>query len=98
MKKQLPNIAVISKCIVKTKTNNDELCKQYFDLIIGDDHPEELVLGIRKLVLSSEIWLYNDMEVLREFNGKTLYQQRFSIKISTFEKALKLLEQNSIFK
>ena len=98
MKNDIPKLAVISKCFVKTRTNNDELCKQYFALIIGDDHPEELVLSIRKLVLSSEIWLYRDMEILREFNGKTLYQQRFSIKTSTFEKAQKLLEKNSTFK
>ena len=94
MKYPIPNIAIISKCFVKAKTNNGDFCKQYFSLIVGEDQPDELVLSIRKLVLSPEMWLYRDMEILREFKGKTLYQQRFSIKVSTFEKAHKLLIKN----
>ena len=98
MKNDIPKLAVISKCTVKTDTGAGELCKQYFKLIVNIENSSELILSIRKLVLSDKTELYQDFTELRKFKGKILFVQNFSIRTSTFEKAQKLLEQNSIFK
>jgi len=94
MKNEGAKIAVISKCFIKNKTKNGDICKQYFLLYVSDTEPDELSLQIYKFVLSSDRELYYDYIKAREFNGKTLFFQDFGIRISTFEKAQKLLMQN----
>ena len=98
MKNEIPKLAVISKCTVKTDTGAGELGKQYFKLIANIEKPGELILYIKKLVLSDRIELYRDFTELRKFKDKILFAQNFSIRTSTFEKAQELLEQNSIFR
>ena len=90
-----PRIAIVSKCVIKNKTNADELCKSYFTLLIGEDKPSELVLVIRKYILTDKKGLcYQGFIVSKTFKNKALYMQRFSIKTSTLEQAQKLLDIN----
>jgi len=88
---KLPNVAVISRCTIKSDTNAEDKCKQYFKLLISEDKPEEVALMIKKYVLTDNKELYLDFEPLRTFRGKTLHMQIFSIRIGTLEKAWNLL-------
>ena len=91
---KLPNIAVVSSCVIKSDTNANELCKQYFKLLIGEDKPDKLALMVKKYVLTDRTDLYRDFKALRTFKGKTLYMQIFSIRVSTLQEAHKQLIKN----
>jgi len=95
---KLPNVAILSSCIVRTKSLAGDLCKQYFKVAIGEDTPEEPALLIRKLVLSNHTELYTLFKALKTFKDKTLYEQGFSVRLSTLDKAQKLLVKNQILK
>ena len=93
---KLPKIAVLSRCIIKNDTNANELCKQYFSIIVGEDKPTELVLSITKYVLTKRTALYkHGFKAIRKFNSKTLFMQIFSIKINTLQEANRLLTINN---
>jgi hypothetical protein len=92
--KKTPMIHVISRCTIRNKTKNGDLCKQIFMLYVSDTEPEELTLSIRKFVLSDDKELYFDYLKLKTFKDKTLFFQDFGIRVSTFEKAQKLLVEN----
>ena len=91
---KLPKVAVVSSCIIKSDTNANELCKQYFKLLISEDKPDELALMVKKYVLTDRTDLYRDFKELRTFKGKTLYMQIFSIRVSTLQEAHKQLTNN----
>ena len=91
---KLLNVAVVSSCIIKNNTNANESCKQYFKLLIGEDKPDELVMMVKKYVLTDRTDLYHRFQIMRTFRGKTLYVQIFSIRVSTLQKAHKQLTNN----
>ena len=92
---KLPNITVLSKCIIKNTNSENEMCKQYFKLLVSKDKPEELILVVTKYVLTDRSRLYLNFKALRTFRGKILYMQIFSIKMDTIMQAQKLLTINN---
>ena len=88
-------IAIISKCIIKNTNSENEMCKQYFKLLVFRDKPEELILVVTKYVLTDRSRLYLNFKALRTFRDKTLYMQIFSIKMDTIMQAQKLLTINN---
>ena len=76
------NIAVVMpRFFIKSKTNDGEFAKQYF-LAIKSDTTEPALI-IRKLVYTDNYELYADFKLLKNYKGKGLFEQRYSIKIST---------------
>lgn len=87
--RQLGYNVIMSRFFIKSKTNANEHAKQYFIALENDDY--ESCLIVRKLVLSSDERLCHDFEILREYKGKFLFEQRFSIKLETLSNVLKVL-------
>jgi hypothetical protein len=81
MNKALNIAVVMPRFFIKSKTNDGEFAKQYF-LAIKSDTTEPALI-IRKLVYTDAYELYADYKLLKNFKGKGLFEQRFSIKIST---------------
>jgi len=80
----LPICSVIARFIKRSKTNENELAKQYFVLIESDG--KDTALAIRKYVLiNSGFGMYEHygFQLMKEFKGYRLYRQVFSIKIDT---------------
>jgi len=84
------NIAVVmSRFFIKSKTNDGEFAKQYF--LAVDSDTTEPALIVRKLVFTDNYELYSDFELLKRYKGKYLFQQRFSIKLSTLNTVIDAL-------
>lgn len=80
----LPICSVIARFIKRSKTNENELVKQYF-VLIGSEG-KDTALAIRKYVLINsrfDIYEKYGFQLLKEFKGYRLYRQVFSIKIDT---------------
>jgi len=90
----LPICSVIARFIKRSKTNENELAKQYF-VLIGDEG-KDTVLAIRKYVLiNSRFEMYEryGFELLKEFKGYRLYKQVFSIKMNTLNEVVGWLNE-----
>lgn len=71
---------IIAQLIVRSKTNEDELAKQYFTYVqMGD----KSALVIKKLILSAHKRLPN-CKCVRKYEGKHLLMETFGIKPDTF--------------
>lgn len=86
---KLPICSVIARFIKRSKTNDNELCKQYF--IIAGSEGKETALIITKNVLTKENFeMYEKygFEILKQYKGYRLYNQVFSIKLSTLSEVV----------
>ena len=82
---------------VKSKSIDGlDSAKQSFIVLQMDNKPPVLV--IRKRVLTERFFsgYYNQygFKRLKEYKGKTLCEQNFSIRLDTLDKAMKLLNNN----
>lgn len=90
VRKEALNLAIVMpRFFIKSKTNDGEFAKQYF--LAVDSDTTEAALIIRKLVFTDNYALYSDFELLKQYKGKYLLQQRFSIKLSTLSKVIATL-------
>ena len=71
---------------IKSKTNNDEFCKQYFVVVSKDNIAPSLI--VKKLVLSEDFELYRDCKIIKTFKDKGLFLKTFGLKIDTLNKVL----------
>lgn len=85
-------IVIMQKFFIRSKTNNGEFAKQYF--IVSKSDIYEPALLVRKLILSGDHALYKEVELLRIYKGKGLYEMKFSIKISTLKMVIETLFKN----
>lgn len=91
-RKEALNLAVVMpRFFIKSKTNDGEFAKQYF-LAVSSDTTEPALI-IRKLVFTDNLPLYSDFELLKQYKGKYLLQQRFGIKLSTLSKVIAVLNE-----
>lgn len=67
--------------IIKSKTNNNDLAKQYF--IIYGTNEDDICLIVYKYVLSSDFDLYKDHKLVKTFKDKGLYFIHYSIRLET---------------
>ena len=74
---------------IKSMTNNNELCKQYFEVLSSDTMEEALV--IRKLVYTTDFELYKDYTIIKEQGNKRLVETWFSIKMKTLQSVITAL-------
>lgn len=76
---------LISKKVIKSKTNDNEFAKQYLYLL--SDIEKDTTLIVHKFVLVTEhrLKVYNQFgfETLKQYNDKYLVKQVFSIKLKT---------------
>lgn len=82
---------------VKSKSiDGIDLGKHSFIVVKMDNKPPVLI--IRKRVLTERFFngYYNQygFKILKEYKGKTLCEQTFSIRLETINKAIKLLNNN----
>ena len=76
--------------VLKSETNDNELCKQIF-FIAGKDGMEDALI-IHKRVLTKQYETYYKSygyRSLKSFKGKVLCEQVFSIKNTSLNKAIK---------
>ena len=84
------NIVPLKMKIIRTKTNQGELCKQQMYLLANLDPitPEDgLVLMIKKTILSDNLDGCHVTGIInrKTFKGKYLIQQIYSIKLTTLQ-------------
>lgn len=87
---KLPICGVIARFIKRSKTNYNELCKQYF--IIAGSEGKETALIIRKNVLvkeNFEMYEKYGFELLKQYKDYRLYKQVFSIKLTTLSEVVR---------
>ena len=77
--------------IVKSKTNNGDLCKQIFYLLVENNNPETYALICNKYVLSGDSELYNKDKILRKYKDKYLFFSVYGVKLRTLSKVLQWL-------
>lgn len=98
IKYQGHNILVgMHRFFIRSKTNAGELAKQSFKVIISDTAEPALI--IRKLVLTDNFRLYKGFNLLKIHKGRGLFEQRFSIKLSTLKtvfNALSVYNKNNL--
>ena len=76
------NISVVMpRFFIRSKTNAGEFTKQSFLAITSDTTESALI--IRKLVLTDNFELYRNFKLIKKYKGRGLFEQRFSIKLST---------------
>ena len=91
---QLPQAIVMARYCIRSKTNVGEFAKQYFRILSIEKMDTALV--IVKLILTEdadEMYYKNRYELLKEFKGKKLYRQVFSIKAGTLIEALSFFNE-----
>lgn len=89
-KSKLSTCSVIARFIKRSKTNDNELCKQYF--IIAGIEGKETALIIRKNVLIKEnfqIYEKYGFELIKRYKQYRLYKQVFSIKLTTLSEVVR---------
>lgn len=77
---------VISKCSIRTLTNENKPCKQY--CVVASEDGMDTSLIIEKYILAEDDFETLEMlgfELRKEFKGKRLYYQIFAIKLNTLE-------------
>ena len=74
---------IVPKFYIKSRTNSGDIGKQSFLVIRGDISEPSLI--IRKLALSSDFSLFKEFKLLKRFKDNGLFEQRFSIKLSTLK-------------
>lgn len=83
--------------ILKSNTNDNEICKQRFFIAGNPDNIQmEDALIIYKRVLTEKYEDYYrkyDFQKIKSFKGKVLCEQVFSIKISSINKAIDFFNQ-----
>jgi len=90
MNGKLPICGVIARFIKRSKTNDNEFCKQYF--ILAGKEGMETALIIRKNVLTKQNFdMYEKYgyELLKQYKEYRLYKQVFSIKLSTLSEVVR---------
>jgi hypothetical protein len=81
-RKEALNIGVVMpRFFIRSKTNDGEFAKQSFLAITSDTTEPALI--IRKLVLTDNFELYRNFKLIKEYKDRGLFEQRFSIKLST---------------
>ena len=80
---------------INTKTNWGEFAKQRFCIVWKEDMDKALV--VEKLVLTHRIKSYTSSgyQNLKEFKGKALCRQQFSIKLTTLNEVIKWMKSIS---
>lgn len=86
--------AVIARFSLKSKSNFGELCRQTFRIISKPDDIENQVLAITKIIYTDRTELYEQYGFikLKEFKGKILYKQVFSIKVNSLQDAFRFFQ------
>jgi len=75
---------------IKSKTNNKEFAKQYFMILASETTEPALI--VRKLVYTNDYELYcDDFDILKKYKDHFLFQQIFSIKLSTLSSVLSVI-------
>jgi len=90
MNDKLSKCEIISTFVKRSKTNNNELCKQYF--ILASCNKQDIGLIIRKSVLTNknfELYDRYGYELLKQYKDYRLYRQIFSIKLNTLKTVFK---------
>lgn len=85
---------VMARYCIRSKTNIGDFAKQYFKIIAREKMDTALVIS--KLILTEdtdEMYFRNRYELLKEFKGKKLYRQVFSIKVGTLIEALSFFNE-----
>jgi hypothetical protein len=93
--RKIENLSKLYCGFIKTRTNNGDLCKQYFTLLTADNMDTTLI--IEKNVLSDDYTLYHDFTPIKTYRGKTLLKQCFSIKKQTILSILTIITSNDNF-
>ena len=77
--------------LLKGINGNADLSKQYFTILESDFFPPTLI--IRKMALSNDVPLYINcgFKVIRKYKDKYLFQQDFSIRLETLNKAMDII-------
>ena len=91
MKNDIKEVKMSPKYIIRSKTNGGEYCKQIFRIIKINDG-SDISLHIHKLVLAKdtfEIYEKYRFENIKQYKGKILYKQVFTIKLKTLDELLK---------
>ena len=75
---------------IKTKTNDNEICKQYIKILYSDG---QNAVVITKLVLTKHEY-YKELGFIpiKQFKDHVLIKQVFSIKINTLKKINEILD------
>ncbi len=74
---------------INTKTNEGDFAKQYFIIVGKKEYDTALI--IRKLVLTNHRKKYEEenYKPLKTWKNQTLFEKRFSIKLTTLNEVLK---------
>ena len=77
--------------VLKGINGNDDLSKQYFTILENKGFPPTLI--IRKMALSNDVPLYLNcgFKIIRKYKDKYLFQQDFSIRLETLNKAMDII-------
>lgn len=87
---------IVARFIKRSKTNDNELAKQYFRVLTSKGRSS--AISVRKYVLvSNDFDMYEQFgfKLLKEFKGRRLYMQIFSIKIETLGEVVDWLDSFS---
>ena len=87
---------IMPSFFIRSKTNRGELCKQRFLAAKSKESASALI--VVKLVLTDNYNLYRDFELVKEYKGKYLFRQDFSIKVSTLSTVVNSLIDCNVLK
>lgn len=93
METNIRHVSMIAMTIKRTTTNEGEKCKQYFRILGAP--MKDSALAITKLVLTERNELYEKYgyRFIREWKGKAVYMQIFSIKLETLSEVVKWISE-----
>jgi hypothetical protein len=79
-----PMTVTVDRVIIRSKTNGGDPAKQEFCIAYSESKDDKPALCIRKLVLTENFHSFcRDFKLMRQFRGKYLFLQEFSIKCET---------------
>ena len=88
------NLKCFSRFYIRSRTNKNELAKQYFN--VCGTNMDNAALIIRKLIYTNQDFHYfdnNEYKLLRNFKNFRLYETKFSIKLNTLNEVMKIISK-----